>query len=337
MRNLKNILVTGGSGFVGSNFIRFMLNLPEFNGRIINLDALTMAGNGDNLKSIETKFGNDRYFYIRGNICNKELNNKIFSQYNVDSVVNFAAETPAESKQQIPGLLMNTNINGTLSLLEAAKKYWENKSGVVFHHVSTGDADLLAQADSKDAPGNYYSYLKSKASSNSVVHEYHKTYGLPVTISNCVSNFGPYQFPDKSVPSIIFGLKEGRAVEVSDGDNLGRMIYVEDHSSAIWSILKKGTSGSTYNIAGDTLPDNNTFINMLCDKMGAYMNKSGIHYKKFVMHVRETPAEGINFVTGSGKLKDELGWKETFGLVKGLEVTVKWYFENSGWINKVRV
>ncbi len=337
MRNLQNVLVTGGSGFIGSNFIRYLFGQPDFNGRIINLDALTASVNADSLNDVETKYGNTRYYHIRGNICNKELTGSIFSRYNVDTVVNFAAETPCKDKPSLPGLMMNTNINGTLSLLDTAKKFWEDKDRVLFHHVSTGDAPPDDKAESKDALGNHYSYLKSKASSNNVVSEYFKSYGIPVTISNSVNNFGPYQYPDKPVPGIIFSMKEGKTVKVTDGSHLGRMIYVDDHCSALWTILRKGKPGERYNIAGDIAPENSLVINMLCDKMGEYMNKSGIHYRKFVTHVRENSTADISSVTGSGKIKSELGWKESVGLGKGLELTVKWYHENSGWINRVRV
>ncbi len=341
MREFKNILVTGGAGFVGSNFIRYLYGRPDFKGRIVNLDALIIPGHAENLKLIEKKIDFSRYSFIRGNICNKELIKKIFIEYRIDAVVNFAAETPAENRQQIPGVLMNTNINGTVILLEAASKLWNNRDGQLFHHVSTGDAGVVKDKPDSADPGNgvnsAYSYLKSKASSNSAVMDYHRQYGVPVTVSNCVNNFGPCQAPDKPVPYMIYRMKQGAAVQIPYGDHLGRMSYVDDHSSAIWTIMKKGKTGSAYNIGSTKSRDNQEMVNMLCERLGAYMNKSGIQYRKLVTYTREIPADyNNNNVSDCGKLNDELGWKEVYGLEKGLELTVRWYFENSGWFSRVK-
>lgn len=341
MREFRNILVTGGAGFVGSNFIRYILSLPDFKGRVVNLDAMTTAWSGENLREIEGKYGAERYCHIRGNICNRALVSTVFSAHNIDAVVNFAAETPAASRDDMPGILLKTNINGTQVLLQAAEKVWKSRSGVLFHHVSTGDASMLTgySAENKDAERSSYSaylYYKSKASSNNAVLEYNRGYGVPATISNCAANFGPYQHPDRSVAAMILGMKEGRTVAVPRGEGMGRMIYVDDHSSAIWAILKNGRQGDIYNIGSENSCNNSCFADILCGSMSAYTGRPGEQYKKLITFPDEKPCEDINRVVCCGKLKNELGWIEACGLEKGLGLTVKWYHENSGWVSRVK-
>ncbi|MDR3123430.1 MAG: dTDP-glucose 4,6-dehydratase, partial [Treponema sp.] len=262
MRSLTNILVTGGAGFIGGNFIRFLLEkAPEFSGRIINLDALTYAGNPAGLADIERSHGGGRYFFERGDIGDHGLVESLFARYDIDTVVHFAAESHVDRSILGPEAFLKTNVMGTFVLLDTARRAWKTADGgirhdALFHHVSTdevygslGETGRFTETTPYD-PRSPYS--ASKAASDHLAMAYRHTYGLPVTLSNCSNNYGPYQFPEKLIPLMILNMLEGKPLPVyGDGRNIRDWVYVEDHNNAVWAIMRGGAAGEKYNIGGE--------------------------------------------------------------------------------------
>ncbi|HEY1407081.1 MAG TPA: dTDP-glucose 4,6-dehydratase, partial [Spirochaetota bacterium] len=271
-RKLSNILVTGGAGFIGSNFIRYIFAQKDFSGKIINVDSLTYAGNPDNLKDIAGAHDGTRYFFERIDITDKDAIFAVMKKYDVDTIVHFAAESHVDRSIEGPGAFVFTNVIGTFSLLESARTLWKDKDGVHFHHISTdevygslGDTGFFYETTPYD-PRSPYS--ASKASSDHLVSAYHHTYHFPVTISNCSNNYGPYQFPEKLIPLMISHVKEGKNLPVyGDGKNIRDWLYVDDHNSAVWLILKNGKTGETYNIGGENEWENIRLVHSICEKM----------------------------------------------------------------------
>ena len=243
MPGLANILITGGCGFIGSNFIRYLFSKTDFSGIIINLDKLTYAGNPQNLSDLEERYGGSRYFFIHGDICDQALMNEVFSTYSVDTIVHFAAESHVDRSIYGPADFIKTNIIGTFTLLEAARANWNGRNDVLFHHISTdegygslGEEGCFYETTPYD-PRSPYS--ASKASSDHLVKSYHHTYGLPVTLSNCSNNYGPYQFPERLIPLMILNMLEERPLPVyGDGKNVRDWVHVDDHSEAVWRIMR---------------------------------------------------------------------------------------------------
>ena len=289
MRKLENIIVTGGSGFIGANFIKQLLNNSDFEGKIINVDKLTYAGNPENLKDISQFHEGKRYFFKQVDICDHGNVKKIFEEYDVDTVVHFAAESHVDRSIYGPKDFIETNIVGTFTLLEIARQHWEGKDGVVFHHTSTdevfgslGETGYFFEDTSYD-PRSPYS--ASKASSDHLVNAYFHTYGLPITMSNCTNNYGPYQFPEKLLPVMIMNIKNEKPLPVyGDGKNIRDWLYVDDHNSAIWAILNKGRLGETYNIGGENEWENIHLINVLCEKMAKLFEKDKDYYNCLFLH-----------------------------------------------------
>jgi len=264
---IKNLMVTGGCGFIGSNFIHYLLRQDDFTGRIINVDKLTYAGNPDNLEEIEKDYP-DRYIFERADICDPGLMEDIFSRYKIDAVCHFAAESHVDRSIKDPGAFIYTNIVGTFNLLEAARSH--DGDFILFHHISTDEVygslgkEGLFKETTSYQPNSPYS--ASKASSDHLVRAYGKTYGLPATISNCSNNYGPYQFPEKLIPLITLNAKDGEKLPVyGDGRNVRDWLYVEDHCDAIWNIMKSGRRGETYNIGGNMEMENIVIVEMVCD------------------------------------------------------------------------
>jgi len=342
-RKLKNILVTGGAGFIGSNFIHFIFNQTKFNGRIINVDKLTYAGNLENLIEIEHKYGGERYFFERVDICDLDNLKKIFKKYDIDTVVNFAAESHVDRSIYGPKDFVQTNIMGTFNLLEVARECWreKEKEEILFHHISTDEVYGSIEEggyfyeDTAYQPNSPYS--ASKASSDHLVRAYYKTYGLPATISNCSNNYGPYQFPEKLIPLMILNILEEKFLPIyGDGKNVRDWLFVGDHCSAIWKILNNEIAGETYNIGGENEWENIRLVNFLCEKIGQLQGKDKDYYKKLITFVKDRPGHDRRYAINCDKIKRELGWKQQYNFENGLDLTVGWYMTNQGWVDRVR-
>ena len=353
-RNLgaANILVTGGAGFIGSNFVRHVFEKTDFKGILVNYDKLTYAGNLANLTDIENKFSGKRYYFERGDIKDFENVKKVFHEYDIDVVVHFAAESHVDRSIFGPKDFIETNVNGTFSMLEAARQSWSNRDGVRFHHISTdevygslGDTGFFYETTSYD-PRSPYS--ASKAGSDHLVRAYFHTYRLPVTVSNCSNNYGPYHFPEKLIPLIILNAVEGRPLPVyGDGKNVRDWLYVGDHCEAIWQILAKGRAGETYNIGGECEKQNIEVVNMICDLLEElFPLKNNINirntklkiqqYRDLITFVSDRPGHDRRYAINCDKIKNELGWRPQHTFEDGLKNTIEWYLKNTGWINNIR-
>lgn len=341
MRKLKNIMVTGGSGFIGSNFIHYLFREINFSGKIINVDKLTYAGNAESLADIEKQFGNSKYFFEHIDICDSEAINSIFKKYNIDTVIHFAAESHVDRAILGPKDFVQTNVMGTFTLLEAARNFWINSDGSLFHHISTdevygslGESGFFHETTPYD-PRSPYS--ASKASSDHLVMAYSHTYNLPVTMSNCSNNYGPFQFPEKLIPLMILNMLSEKPLPIyGDGKNIRDWLYVDDHNSAVWAIVNNGKDGETYNIGGENEWENIKLVNFLCEKVARFNNKDNDYYKKLLTYVNDRPGHDRRYAINCDKIKNELGWKQSYSFETGLEKTVKWYFENSKWIENVQ-
>jgi len=343
IRRLENILVTGGAGFIGSNFIHYVFKETAFCGKIINVDKLTYAGNLENLLETENKYGGERYFFERVDICDFDEIKKIFEKYDIDTVVNFAAESHVDRSIFGPKDFVQTNIMGTFNLLEVARECWRGKErgDILFHHISTDEVygsieeGKYFYEDTAYKPNSPYS--ASKASSDHLVRAYHKTYGLPVTVSNCSNNYGPYQFPEKLIPLMILNILEEKNLPVyGDGKNVRDWLYVEDHCQAIWEILNKGEVGEAYNIGGENEWENIKLVNFLCEKIAKVKGKDGDYYKRLITFVKDRPGHDRRYAINCDKIKSELDWSRQFDFEKGLDVTIRWYMNHQDWVDRVR-
>jgi len=341
MRKLENILVTGGAGFIGSNFIRYIFKQTGFKGRIINFDKLTYAGNAESLNDINSEFGGSRYFFVHGDICSSEDVNSAMAKLDIDTIIHFAAESHVDRSIHGPADFMNTNIMGTFNLLESARNSWKGRDDVLFHHVSTdevygslGETGYFHETTPYD-PRSPYS--ASKASSDHIVMAYNHTYGLPVTMTNCSNNYGPYQFPEKLIPVMIMNIRDGKKLPVyGDGRNIRDWLYVDDHNSAVWAVVNKGSNGETYNIGGENEWENIRLVNTLCEKMAVKLGKDKEHFKGLIEFVKDRPGHDRRYAINCDKIKNELGWKQHYDFEKGLELTIDWYLDNNEWISRVR-
>jgi len=340
---MKNILVTGGSGFIGSNFVQLGLNLlPDC--RIINLDKLTYAGNLANLLNIEK---DPRYRFVQGDICDRELIDIIFSEEQIDAVVHFAAESHVDRSISGPCEFIQTNIIGTFTLLEAARSAWATRTqspaaSYRFLHVSTdevygslGDTGLFTETTPYD-PRSPYS--ASKASSDHLVSAYHHTYGLPVIITNCSNNYGSYQFPEKLIPLIINNALQGKELPVyGDGKNIRDWLYVGDHCQAILTALEKGQVGRTYNIGGNSEKQNIEVVRLICDLLDEMASPldSGKSRQELIRFVTDRPGHDRRYAIDASRIKSELGWEPSVTFEEGIRQTVKWYLDNRSWCEDI--
>ena len=346
-RKITNVLVTGGAGFIGSNFIRTLLKKKnEFSGRIINLDVLTYAGNIKSLEDIEDEFGSgaekeQRYFFEYADICDREKVEAVFRKYDIDTVVHFAAESHVDRSILQPEAFLKTNVMGTFTLLDVAKSYWKDRNDVLFHHVSTdevygslGETGFFTEATPYD-PRSPYS--ASKASSDQLVMAYHHTYGLPITLSNCSNNYGAYQFPEKFIPLMILNMLEGKSLPVyGDGKNIRDWLFVEDHNNAIWDIINKGRTGEKYNIGGENEWENIVLLNRLIDIVAEKANLNADKLRDLIVYVKDRPGHDRRYAIDCTKIKNELGWKQSVSFEDGLALTVSWYLENDSWTESIR-
>ena len=340
MRELTNVLVTGGAGFIGSNFIRALFEFDGFSGRIVNLDKLTYSGNLLNLRDVETVYGGERYIFERGDIADAEVVQHIFRHYQIDTVVHFAAESHVDRSIHSPREFIYSNIVGTFNLLETARQQWEGRKDVLFHQVSTdevygslGETGAFCETSPYD-PRSPYS--ASKASADHLVRSYYHTYGLPVTLSNCSNNYGPYQFPEKLIPLMINNMRLGKSLPVyGDGSNVRDWLYVVDHAAAIWCILQHGNIGSTYNIGGENEWQNIELLNLLCECMAEVTGAPCEQYRSLITFVKDRPGHDRRYALNCDKIKRELSWGQQVSFEKGLDSTIRWYLSNQDWLNAV--
>lgn len=357
-RKLTNILVTGGAGFIGCNFIHFMFSDESgFSGKIINVDCLTYAGNAESLKDVDEKYGelavkngliskeSQRYFFEKVDICDGPAIDAILKKYHIDTIVHFAAESHVDRSILGPEAFVKTNVMGTFNLLDLAKNYWKNEDGtirndVLFHHISTdevygslGDTGYFTETTPYDPRSPYSS---SKASSDHLVMAYYHTYGLPITLSNCTNNYGPYQFPEKLLPLMINNIKTGKKLPVyGDGLNIRDWVYVEDHNRAVWLIIKNGKTGEKYNIGGENEWTN---IKLLKEVIKLESNELGLSkddVEKTITFVKDRPGHDRRYAIDCTKIKKELGWQRKVTFEEGLLHTIKWYLKNTDWIDNI--
>ncbi|MGJ0339005.1 dTDP-glucose 4,6-dehydratase [Aliarcobacter cryaerophilus] len=353
--NNKTILLTGTAGFIGSNFVPYFLEkYPNYN--LVNLDLLTYAGDLENLKECET---NPRYKFIKGDICNRELVEFIFSEYDIKGVIHFAAESHVDNSIKNPGVFVHTNVNGTFTLIDVAYKYWMNKpfkykdeyKDCRFHHISTDEVYGTLSDDPKDlftettpyAPNSPYS--ASKASSDMIVRSYQETYGLNTVITNCSNNYGPKQHDEKLIPTIIRNALKGNPIPIyGDGKNIRDWLYVLDHCKGIDLVYHKGKSGEVYNIGGRNERTNLKIVDRICtildekvplgtgtsvpaDKTKVQFPKS---YKELITFVEDRAGHDRRYAIDATKLENELGWRADENFDSGIVKTIEWYLNKYG-------
>ena len=336
---MQNILVTGGCGFIGTNFIYDMLSNAGFNGRIINVDKLTYAGNPDNLVAAEKKFVK-RYIFEKADICDTRAMAAIFDRYAVDAICNFAAESHVDRSIIEPDAFIKTNIEGTFRLLELARRYKHQLK--LFHHVSTDEVYGSLGMNGHFTEHTPYRpnspYSASKASSDHLVRAYFKTYGLPVTISNCSNNYGPYQFPEKMIPLMILNALEGKPLPVyGDGRNVRDWLFVTDHCQAIWKIMQAGKRGEMYNIGGQCEMANIDLVERICDLLDDMVPGAAASPRRnLITFVEDRPGHDKRYAIDFSKLTDELGWlpQETFE--SGIRKTIEWYLDHQAWVDQIK-
>jgi len=332
MRKLNNLLVTGGSGFIGSAFIRFLFRQPDFAGKVVNLDLLTYAANPDNVADVD----GSRYTFVHGDICDEELVGKLLDQHAIDCIVHFAAESHVDRSIHGPEPFVQTNVVGTLRLLQATR----SRKHVHFHHVSTDEvfgslgAEGLFREDSAYQPNSPYS--ASKAASDHLVRAYTHTYGLSTTLSNCSNNYGPYQFPEKLIPLMISHMREGKPLPVyGKGTNVRDWLYVDDHAEAIWLVLNKAESGTTYNVGGEAERTNLALLDELITIVAPRIGKTVEQVRATIQFVGDRPGHDFRYAIDCSKIKRELGFRQKHDLKSGLVDTVGWYLGNQAWMDRV--
>ena len=409
MRSFNNVLVTGGAGFIGSNFVRYLLSRPDFRGRVVNLDLLTYAGNRENLIDVEAQYGekkalkaqaegtrtqemsqknatdiwanrvphtpgifpnNSSYLFVQGDIRDRSLVQRVFEEYQIDAVVHFAAESHVDRSILGPEDFITTNVLGTFTLLEVARAAWKGRyaleqpstssvkeqkvpketgvgqdtrsvHSVLFHHISTdevygslGESGYFTEKTPYD-PRSPYS--ASKAGSDHLVMAYHHTYGLPVTLTNCSNNYGPYQFPEKLIPLMVLNMVEGKPLPVyGDGRNIRDWLYVEDHNAALWLVMQKGRVGEKYNIGGENEWENIRLLHRLIEIVAEETGKDPEEFRRLITYVKDRPGHDRRYAIDCSKIKQELGWRQSVSFDEGLRRTVRWYLENRQWVDRVR-
>ena len=329
------ILVTGGAGFIGSAVVRLAIARGHF---VVNLDALTYAACLENVASVAD---NPNYVFEHADIRNRSILDQIFAEHKPDAVMHLAAESHVDRSIDGPAEFIETNINGTFNLLEAARNYWESQltpSNFRFHHISTDEVFGSLPIN----PSTYFTeltpydprspYSASKASSDHLVRAWHKTYGLPVFLTNCSNNYGPYHFPEKLIPLVILNAIAGKSLPIyGDGDNIRDWLYVEDHADALLLVLEKGEVGRSYNIGGESELTNLELVRTICKLLDRLQPLPSQSYSELITFVEDRPGHDLRYAIDPSRIRDELGWRPSVTPEKGLEETVKWYLANENW------
>ena len=339
----KNILVTGGAGFIGSAVIRYLIN--ETNNNVLNIDKLTYAGN---LESLDTISSHPRYQFLHADICDKSAMTKAFQDFQPNIVMHLAAESHVDRSIDGPMDFIQTNILGTYTLLEVARAYYQGlsddkKHSFKFHHISTdevygdleGTEDLFTEATSY-SPSSPYS--ASKASSDHLVRAWHRTYGLPIVITNCSNNYGPYHFPEKLIPLVILNALDGKPLPVyGDGKQIRDWLYVEDHARALYLVATTAKVGETYNIGGHNEKQNIEVVKKICQILdGLKPREDGDKYESLIMFVKDRPGHDLRYAIDASKINKELGWQPQETFESGIQKTVEWYLNNLKWCRHVQ-
>lgn len=335
---MKNLLVTGGAGFIGSNFVHYVLGCTDY--RVVNLDALTYAGNLANLSDVEDC---DRHVFVRGDICDRSLISGLMERYDIDTVVNFAAESHVDRSIETPDIFLQTNVAGTQALLDAALHAWrvdpdnkycrEYRDGVRFLQVSTDEVyGTLIPSDPRFTETNPLvpnsPYSASKASADMFVRAYHETFGLPTSITRCSNNYGPYQFPEKLIPLMIHNALGDKSLPVyGDGLQVRDWLYVEDHCSGILAVLERGEAGEVYNIGGNNEKANIEIVRRILGSVG----KS----EDLIEHVQDRPGHDRRYAIDNSKITSDLGWAPAYRFEQGIEKTIAWYLDHQEWVENV--
>jgi dTDP-glucose 4,6-dehydratase len=335
---MRRLLVTGGAGFIGSNFVRYWVGRhPE--DRVVNLDALTYAGNLENLHAVETAPG---YRFVHGDIADRDGVARLFAEESIDTVVNFAAESHVDRSILGPEAFIRTNIQGTYTLLEAARAVWEGRTeGRRFLHVSTDEVyGSLAPEAAPFTEAHAYApnspYSASKAASDHLVRAWHKTWGLPVLTTNCSNNYGPYQFPEKLIPLTILNALEGRPIPVyGDGQQVRDWLFVEDHCRGIEAVIEGGRIGAVYNIGGINEWRNLDIVSLVCERLDE-LQPGAASYKEQIHFVADRPGHDRRYAIDAGRMQADLGWTPAHDFRAGLELTLRWYLDNRDWCDRVR-
>lgn len=335
---MKNVLVTGGAGFIGSNFVHYLLG-EESEISLVNLDLLTYAGNLGNLKDCENDL---RYHFVKGDIRDRRLLKELFARYDFDTVVHFAAESHVDRSITDPEVFLTTNIMGTQALLDAAKQHWkiepdnkysrEYREGVRYLQVSTdevyGALGAKGMFTEKTALAPNSPYSASKASADMMVRAYHNTYGLPVNITRCSNNYGPYQFPEKLIPLMIHNTETDKALPIyGDGMQIRDWLHVRDHCAAIYTVLKKGTAGEVYNIGGNNEKANIEIVKLILNTLGKD--------ESLITYVQDRPGHDRRYAIDNTKITTELGWRPAYTFEQGINETIAWYQNHHEWVNQI--
>jgi dTDP-glucose 4,6-dehydratase len=340
----KTIFITGGAGFIGSALVRFLINETE--NVVVNFDKLTYAGNLESLKSIES---DDRYHFVQGDICDKETVASVLEQYQPEYIMHLAAESHVDRSIDGPGEFIETNIVGTYALLEAARKYYvsltdSKKTEFRFHHISTdevygdlGETGLFTEETSYD-PSSPYS--ASKAASDHLVRAWHRTYQLPVVVTNCSNNYGSYHFPEKLIPLIILNALDGKALPIyGDGKQVRDWLYVDDHARALYKVVSEGKLGETYNIGGFNEKQNIEVVNTICNHLNDLIvdKPDGLNnFNELITYVTDRPGHDVRYAIDANKINKELGWHPQETFESGIKKTVEWYLANIEWCKHVQ-